>query len=98
MYVFHFYGSPKKNMLVQFHANQNLYIGYPDNQLMNITIHSSYTITLRILHEVLAKIVSNYTSKNILMAAYQESIHKWLKRSPFRDTNWINVARLSCDC
>ena len=66
----------RKNMLVQFHANQNLYIGYPDNQLMNIIIHSSYTITLRILHEVLAKIVSNYTSKNILMAAYQESIHK----------------------
>ena len=88
----------RKNMLVQFHANQNLYIGYPDNQLMNITIHSSYTITLRILHEVLAKIVSNYTSKNISMAAYEESIHKWLKRSPFRDTNGINVARLSCDC
>ena len=66
----------RKNMLVQFHANQNLYIGYPDDQLMNITIHSSYTITLRILHEVLAKIVSNYTSKNILMAAYQKSIHK----------------------
>lgn len=66
----------RKNMLVQFHGNQNLYIGYPDNQLMNITIHRSYTITLRILHEVLAKIVSNYTSKNILMAAYQESIHK----------------------
>ena len=66
----------RKNMLVQFHGNQNFYIGYPDNQLMNITIHNSYTITLRILHEVLAKIVSNYTSKNILMAAYQESIHK----------------------
>ena len=66
----------RKNMLVQFHANQNLYIGYPDNQLMNITIHSSYIITLRILHEVLAKIVSNYTSKNISMAAYEESIHK----------------------
>ena len=66
----------RKNILVQFHANQNLYIGYPDNRLMNITIHSSYTITLRILHDVLAKIVSNYTSKNISMAAYEESIHK----------------------
>ena len=87
----------RKNMLAQFHANQNLHIDYPDNQLMDITIHSSYTITLRKLHEVLAKIVNNYTSKNISMIAYEESIHKWLKRSPFTDASWINVARLSCD-
>ena len=45
------------------------------NQLGDITVDSSYTVTLEKLHELLVKIETNCTSNNISLAAHKESIH-----------------------
>ena len=49
------------------------------NELMDITVDSSYPITLKKLYEVLVKIENNDTSNNISLAEHEESIHIWLK-------------------